>query len=111
MRGILRRINCSIGNGEVWLSHGNDLAGSLRTPAAYCGIVGFRLALESPGNGLTRFQHEVCRDLWHVMSLTVRCFLTQCPDLTQVLSILSGSGIPYQDAVKELMQMSELHIV
>lgn len=32
--------------GEVWLSHGSDLAGSLRTPAALCGVVGLR---PSPG--------------------------------------------------------------
>lgn len=32
--------------GEVWLSHGSDHGGSLRTPAAYCGIVGLR---PSPG--------------------------------------------------------------
>ncbi len=32
--------------GEVWLSHGSDLGGSLRSPACYCGIVGLR---PSPG--------------------------------------------------------------
>ncbi len=32
----------SLATGEVWLSHGSDLAGSLRTPAALCGVVGFR---------------------------------------------------------------------
>ena len=32
----------SLATGEVWLSHGSDLAGSLRTPAAYCGVVGLR---------------------------------------------------------------------
>lgn len=32
----------SLATGEVWLSHGSDLGGSLRTPAAYCGIVGMR---------------------------------------------------------------------
>ena len=36
----------SLATGEVWLSHGSDLAGSLRTPAAFCGVVGLR---PSPG--------------------------------------------------------------
>lgn len=36
----------SLATGQVWLSHGSDLAGSLRTPAAYCGVVGMR---PSPG--------------------------------------------------------------
>ncbi|MBP0482576.1 amidase [Sagittula salina] len=35
-----------LATGEVWLSHGSDLGGSLRTPASYCGIVGLR---PSPG--------------------------------------------------------------
>jgi len=36
----------SLAAGEVWLSHGSDFAGSLRTPAALCGVVGLR---PSPG--------------------------------------------------------------
>ncbi len=32
----------SLATGEFWLSHGSDHAGSLRTPAAFCGIVGLR---------------------------------------------------------------------
>lgn len=32
--------------GQVWLATGSDLGGSLRTPAAFCGVVGFR---PSPG--------------------------------------------------------------
>lgn len=36
----------SLATGEVWLSHGSDHGGSLRTPAAYCGVVGLR---PSPG--------------------------------------------------------------
>jgi len=30
----------SVAMGEIWLSHGSDHGGSLRTPAVYCGIVG-----------------------------------------------------------------------
>ena len=36
----------SLATGAFWLSHGSDHGGSLRTPAAYCGIVGLRT---SPG--------------------------------------------------------------
>ena len=36
----------SLASGEVWQSHGSDHGGSLRTPAAFCGIVGLR---PSPG--------------------------------------------------------------
>lgn len=36
----------SLATGELWLSHGSDHGGSLRTPAAYNGIVGLR---PSPG--------------------------------------------------------------
>ena len=36
----------SLATGETWLSHGSDHGGSLRTPAAFCGIVGLR---PSPG--------------------------------------------------------------
>ncbi len=41
----------SLATGEVWLSHGSDLAGSLRTPAAYCGIVGLRPSPGRAGGG------------------------------------------------------------
>jgi amidase len=50
----------SLASGEVWLSHGSDLAGSLRTPAAYCGVVGLRPSPGRCGGGpaLTAFQTE-----------------------------------------------------
>ncbi len=35
-----------LATGQVWLSHGTDYGGSLRTPAAYCNVVGLR---PSPG--------------------------------------------------------------
>ncbi len=41
----------SLATGEVWLSHGSDLAGSIRTPAAYCGIVGLRPSPGRAGGG------------------------------------------------------------
>jgi len=41
----------SLATGQVWLSHGSDLAGSLRTPAAYCGVVGLRPSPGRAGGG------------------------------------------------------------
>ena len=53
-------------------------------------LLDFVQALESPGEEVWSLVsvRKVYRDLWHAMSLTVRCFLTQCPDLTQVLLYL-----------------------
>ena len=36
----------ALATGEVWLAGGSDLGGSLRTPAAFCSVVGYR---PSPG--------------------------------------------------------------
>ncbi|MFP4240195.1 MAG: amidase [Rhodosalinus sp.] len=41
----------SLATGELWLSHGSDLAGSLRTPAACCGVLGLRPAPGRAGGG------------------------------------------------------------
>lgn len=40
-----------LATGEVWLSHGSDHGGSLRTPAAFCGIVGLRPSPGRAGGG------------------------------------------------------------
>jgi len=40
-----------LATGEVWLSHGSDHGGSLRTPAAFCGIVGMRPSPGRAGGG------------------------------------------------------------
>lgn len=39
----------SLATGEVWLSQGSDLMGSLRTPAAHCGVLGLRPSLGRAG--------------------------------------------------------------
>lgn len=41
----------SLATGEVWLSHGSDLMGSLRTPASHCGVLGLRPAPGRCGGG------------------------------------------------------------
>lgn len=41
----------SLATGEVWLSHGSDHGGSLRTPAAYNGVVGLRPSPGRAGGG------------------------------------------------------------
>lgn len=41
----------SLATGELWLAHGSDHGGSLRTPAAYNGIVGLRPSPGRAGGG------------------------------------------------------------
>jgi amidase len=41
----------SLATGEIWLSHGSDHGGSLRTPAAFCGVVGLRPSPGRAGGG------------------------------------------------------------
>ncbi len=40
----------ALASGQIWLAQGSDLAGSLRTPAAYCGVIGFRPSPGRSGN-------------------------------------------------------------
>ena len=41
----------ALATGEVWLAHGSDYGGSLRTPAAYCGVVSLRPTPGRAGGG------------------------------------------------------------
>ncbi len=41
----------ALATGECWLAHGSDLAGSLRTPAAFCGVLGLRPTPGRVGGG------------------------------------------------------------
>ncbi len=45
-----------LATGQVWLSHGSDYGGSLRTPAAYCNVVGLRPSPGRAGGSATVFE-------------------------------------------------------
>ena len=47
----------ALASGEVWLAHGSDLGGSLRTPASFNGIVGLRPTPGRVARGLYRLPH------------------------------------------------------
>ena len=49
----------SLATGEVWLSHGSDHGGSLRTPAAFNGIVGLRPTPGRAGGGPADFAFNI----------------------------------------------------
>ena len=93
----------ALATGEVWLSHGNDLAGSLRTPAAYCGVVGFR-----PSPGIARGGGlELGFSTESVQGPMARN-VTDCALFLDSMSGFDSSSpvsypaldIPYQEAVK-----------
>lgn len=49
----------ALATGEVWLAHGNDFAGSLRTPPAYCGVVGLRPTPGRCGGGPAGYAYSM----------------------------------------------------
>lgn len=93
----------SVATGEVWLSSGSDLAGSLRTPAAYCGVVGLR---PSPGrirgnaNGMG-FQYEAVLGPMARNVTDCALFLDAMSGFSPMYPISIEAPVqPYSEAVK-----------
>ncbi len=94
----------SLATGEVWLSHGSDLAGSLRTPAAYCNVVGLRPSPGRAGGGsaATVFQNAGVQGPMARNILDTALFLDAMAgfDPRQPLTIEAPTE-PFQKAVRE----------
>lgn len=94
----------SLATGEVWLSHGSDLAGSLRTPAAYCGVFGMRPSPGRAGGGpealgfnIDGVQGPMARDV-----ADCALFLDAMAGFDARLPIsMPVPATPFQDAVKQ----------
>lgn len=94
----------SLATGEVWLSHGSDLMGSLRTPAAHCGVLGLR---PSPGRcgGGSAAAHFMAEGLQGPMARDVRdlaLFLDAMAGFDPRMPIsLDPPATPFQTAVQD----------
>ena len=93
----------SLASGEVWLSHGSDLAGSLRTPAAYCGVIGLRPSPGRAGGGPTTisFNQEAVQGPMARSITDIALFLDAMTgfDPRQPLS-LDGPAEPFSEAIR-----------
>jgi amidase len=93
----------ALATGEVWLSQGSDLGGSLRTPAAYCGIVGLRPTPGRAGGAgpANAFQTESVQGPMARTVMDTALFLDAMVgfDPRQPLS-LEAPAEPFQEAVR-----------
>lgn len=93
----------ALASGEAWLAHGSDLAGSLRTPAAYCGVVGLRPSPGRAGGGPAdlAFNHEGVQGPMARTVLDTALFLDAMAgfDPREFLS-LEAPAEPFQAAVR-----------
>ena len=72
----------SLACGMIPIADGSDSGGSLRNPAAFCGVVGFRTA---PG----RVAHAAGGDSWSTIAVSGP-MARNVPDLALLLSVMSG---------------------
>jgi amidase len=72
----------SLACGLIPIADGSDSGGSLRNPAAFCGIVGFRTA---PG----RVAHAAVGDAWSTIAVSGP-MARNVPDLALLLSVMAG---------------------
>src|SRR5271170_3837457 len=72
----------SLACGMLPIADGSDSGGSLRNPAAFCGVVGFRTA---PG----RVAHAAGGDAWSTLSVSGPMART-VPDVALLLSVIAG---------------------
>jgi amidase len=72
----------SLATGMIPIADGSDSGGSLRNPASFCGVVGFRIA---PG----RVAHEAVGDAWSTLAVSGPMART-VPDVALLLSAMAG---------------------
>jgi len=72
----------SLACGMIPIADGSDSGGSLRNPAAFCGIVGFRVA---PG----RVANAAAGNAWNTISVSGP-MARNVPDLALLLSVMAG---------------------
>jgi amidase len=72
----------SLACGMIPIADGSDSGGSLRNPAAFCGVVGFRTA---PG----RVAHAASGDAWSTVAVSGP-MARNVPDVALLLSVIAG---------------------
>ena len=94
----------ALATGEFWLCHGSDLAGSLRTPAAFCGVIGFRPSPGRCGGGprdLAFAPEAVDGPMARDVLDTALLLDAMCGYDPRHPISLEAPGVPFQAAVRE----------
>ena len=94
----------ALATGQIWLAQGSDLAGSLRTPAALCGVVGLRPSPGRCGGGpaATAFSIEAVSGPMARDVRDLALFLDAMAGFDPRMPIsLEAPATPFQDAARE----------